>query len=105
MSIAKGVKKINDVPFSAAGGPTGTRTIATNWTYVEIQWLVKVKTDSKGDVHYEAWRQPHGERTVLTKPKIICVSFEWQSTYEVGGRTRYVLSASDYQRFLDAVAA
>ena len=50
---------------------------ARNWAYVDIEWLVKIKTDSAGDVHYEAWRQPHGERTVLTKPKILCVPIEW----------------------------
>ena len=50
---------------------------ARNWAYVDIEWLVKIKTDSAGDVHYEAWSQPHGERTVLTKPKILCVPIEW----------------------------
>jgi hypothetical protein len=45
--------------------------------YVDIEWLVKIKTDSAGDVHYETWSQPHGERTVLTKPKILCVPIEW----------------------------
>jgi len=38
---------------------------------------VKIKTDSAGSVHYEAWGQPHGERTVLTKPKILCVPIVW----------------------------
>jgi len=104
MSIAKGVKKINDVPFSAAGGPTGTRTIATNWTYVEIQWLVKVKTDSKGDVHYEAWRQPHGERTVLTKPKIVCIPIVWERIEQRrNAPMRYVMSAAMYQRLVEAL--
>ena len=52
-------------------------TQARNWAYVDIEWLVKIKTDSAGDVHYEAWSQPHGERTVLTKPKILSVPIEW----------------------------
>jgi len=47
-------------------------------SYVDIEWLVKIKTDSLGSVHYEAWSQPHGERTVLTKPKILCVPIVWQ---------------------------
>ena len=50
---------------------------AKNWSYVDIEWLVKIKTDSEGSVHYEAWSQPHGERTVLTKPKILCVPIVW----------------------------
>jgi hypothetical protein len=50
---------------------------AKNWSYVDIDWLVKIKTDSAGSVHYEAWGQPHGERTVLTKPKILCVPIVW----------------------------
>ena len=60
--------KVNNKKFTAAGGTSssGTRTIGENWTYVDITWLVKVKTDSAGDVHFEAWSQPHGERTVLT---------------------------------------
>ena len=41
---------------------------------------MKVKTDSQGDVHYEAWSQPHGELTVLTK-----------------------MSGATYQRLTDAV--
>ena len=28
-------------------------------------------------MHYEAESQPHGERTVLTKPKILCVPIVW----------------------------
>merc|ERR1711924_562369 len=54
-------------------GSTGTRTIATNWAYVDVEWLNKIKADSQGNVHLEAWAQPHGERTVLTKPKILTV--------------------------------
>ena len=50
---------------------------AKNWSYVDIDWLTKIKTDSEGSVHYEAWSQPHGERTVLTKPKILCVPIVW----------------------------
>ena len=66
LSIAQGGLEVADAPFKAAGGtgPTGTRTIATNWAYVDIQWLVKIKTDSEGDVHYEhlesAERRAHG---------------------------------------------
>ena len=52
-------------------------TQAKNWAYVDIEWLKKIKTDSGGNVHYEAWSQPHGERTVLTKPKILCVPIVW----------------------------
>ena len=51
---------------------------AKNWAYVDIEWLVKIKTDSEGNVHYEAESQPHGERTVLTKPKILCIPIVWQ---------------------------
>ena len=40
LSIAKRGPRVNDAPFKAAGGAAGTRTIATNWTYVDIQWLV-----------------------------------------------------------------
>jgi len=43
----------------------GTRTIATNWKIVDIEWLVKIKTDSAGNVHYEKEKQPHNERTVV----------------------------------------
>ena len=53
--------------------------------------------------YLQAWDQPHGERTVLTKPKIVCVSIAWLREYEEGGRKRYVLGAADYQRLLDAV--
>ena len=67
------------------------------------RWLVKIKTDSAGDVHYEPESQPHGARTVLTKPKILSVKIEWLREYEVSGRTRYVMSAATYQRLLDAV--
>ena len=35
-------------------------TQAKNWAYVDIEWLVKIKTDSGGNVHYEAWSQPQG---------------------------------------------
>jgi hypothetical protein len=66
LSIAQGGLEVADAPFKAAGGtgPTGTRTIATNWAYVDIQWLMKIKTDSEGDVHYDStWSQPNGERT------------------------------------------
>jgi hypothetical protein len=95
-----------DAPFRAAGGagPSGTLTIRTNWAYVDVQWLNKVKTDSAGNVHYEAWAQPGGERTVLTKPKILTVPIEWLRVEERRNMpTRYVLSASMYQRLRDAV--
>jgi hypothetical protein len=50
-------------------------------------------------VHYEAWSQPHGERTVLTKPKIIPVDFKWMRVEEsANSTTRYVLSAADCER-------
>ena len=115
ISIAKGEATVNEAPFKAAGGTTGTRTIATNWTYVDIEWLVKIKTDSKGDVHYEKWKQPLGERTqlveegdatrhVLTKPKILTVPIELREVERRNNApTRYVLSAADYQRLVDAV--
>ena len=86
----------------------------------------QVKTDSKGDVHYEVWRQPHNESTrlvndeqedeqgeepqeqprdVLTKPKILPVKIEWARIEEArpGMPQRYVLDAVTYQRLLDAV--
>ena len=69
--------------------------------YVDVQWLVKIKTASNGDVHYEEWKQPHGERTVLTKPT---VPIKWKEVIERrNAATRYVLSAADYQRLVDAV--
>ena len=52
----------------------------------------------------QAWSQPHGEPTVLTKPKIVCVAITLRE-YELGGRTRYVLNAADYQRLVDAMRA
>jgi hypothetical protein len=51
----------------------------------------------------QAWAQPHGERTVLTKPKILCVPIAWLRDYDEGGCKRYVLSAADYSRLVDAV--
>jgi hypothetical protein len=55
-------------------------------------------------VHYEAWSQPHGERTVLTKPKIIPVDFKWMRVEEsANSNTRYVLSTADYERLSHAV--
>ena len=106
LSIAKGKKQVADAPFQAAGGagPSGTRMVRTNWAYVDIDWLIKIKTDSNGDVHYESWAQPHGERTVLTKPKILTVPIEWLRVQpRRNAPTRYVLSAVIYQRLLDAV--
>ena len=68
------------------------------------RWLVKIKTDSAGDVHYEAWSQPHGEKTVLTKPKILTVPIKWLRVETVrNGRTRYIMSADTYQRLVEAV--
>ena len=45
LSVAEGEMKINNKAFTAAGGAgaSGTRTIAANWKYVDIQWLVKVR--------------------------------------------------------------
>ena len=106
LSIANGKAVVNDVAFKAAGGvgASGTRTISANWTYVDIDWLVKIKTDSNGDVHYEKWKQPHGERTVLTKPKILTVPITLREIERRNNApTRYVLSAADYQRLVDAV--
>ena len=106
LSIAKGKVECADASFRVGGGvgENGTRTIQENWKYVDIQWLVKIKTDSDGNVHYEAWSQPHGERTVLTKPKIIPVDFKWMRVEEsANSNTRYVLSAADYERLSHAV--
>lgn len=106
-SIAKDSLQVCDERFQAAGGAgtSGTRTINMGWSYVEITWLVKIKTDSAGDVHYEEWLQPHGEKTVLTKPKILTVPIEWQRVEETrNGRKRYILSAATYQRLVDAVS-
>ena len=126
LSIAKGKLQIAKDKFKAAGGANkdGTRTIATNWAYIEVQWLNKVKVCANGDVHYEAWSQPHSEHTqawvqaddesddegakelpyVLTKNKVLKVAIEWEGEPEmVGGRLRYVLSGALYQRLLDAV--
>ena len=70
--------------------------------------------------HAQEWKQPHDERTsleagdeeeeekeelrtVLTKPKILAIAIEWHDEYELSGRKRYVLSAADYRRLVDAV--
>ena len=75
-----------------------------NWAFVDVQWLVKIKTDSDGNVHYENWTQPAGERTVLTKPKILTQQLAWMKVIKVdNAATRYVLSAADYRRLVDAV--
>ena len=106
LSIASGGVETAKEKFTAAGGAgaSGTRTIASNWAYVDIEWLVKVKTDSKGDVHYEKWKQPHKERTVLTKSKILTVPIEWLRIDERrNAPPRYVMSAATYQRLVDAV--
>ena len=77
----------------------------------------QVKTDTKGSVHYEAWRQPHDETTrmsnepddeprdVLTKPKILPIEIKWERIEPARANRleRYVISAVDYQRLLDAV--
>ena len=106
ISIAKGGLEVADAPFKAAGGTgrNGTRTITTNWAYVDIQWIVKIKVDSQGDVHYEHWKQPDGERTVLTKPKILTVAIDWLRIDTLAnGKQRFILRASDYQRLIEAV--
>ena len=84
----------------------------------------QVKTDSEGNIHYEAWRQPHNERTrllneqcdeacdvpremprdVLTKPKILPVKIELRIEEAHDNiPTRYVLSSATYQRLIDAL--
>ena len=106
LSIAQGKLEKNQEKFTAAGGSgeNGTRTIAKNWQYVDVAWLVKIKTDSDGNVYYDAWTQPHGERAVLTKNKILCVQIEWLRVEDRrDGTKRYVMSAAIYQRLLDAV--
>ena len=70
---------------------------------MDIAWLAKIKTDSDGNVHYEAWTQPHGERTVLTKPKILCIDITLKDLVLPCGTKRYVLDAATYQRLVDAV--
>ena len=51
--------------------------------------MIKIKTDSAGDVHYEEWSPPHGQRTVLTKPKILTVPITWLRVEEPqNGRKR-----------------
>ena len=48
--------------------------------------------------------QPHGERTVLTKPKILTVKIEWLRMEERhNAPKRYIMSAATYQRLIDAV--
>ena len=66
-------------------------------------------------MHYEKWKQPLGERTqlveegdatrhVLTKPKILTVPITLREIERRNNApTRYVLSAADYQRLVDAV--
>ena len=72
--------------------------------YMDIKWVVKIKTDSAGNVHFEEEKGASGERTVLTKPKILTVAFTWKDIIERrNAATRYVLSAADYQRLLGAV--
>ena len=113
LSIAKGTIQTADKSFTVAGGTSasGLRTVNANWKYVEVQWLVKIKTDSKGDVHYEVWKQPrlaaHDQeqpKTVLTKPKILTVTITLREEERRNCPMRYVLSAADYQRLISAVA-
>ena len=85
-------------------------TISKGWLYVEIGWLIKIKTDSAGNVHYEEWEQPHGKRepavlmTVLTKPKILPVEITWLRVEALdNARPRYVMSGAVYQRLVEAV--
>ena len=54
--------------------------------------------------------QPHGELTVLTKPKILTVAFTWLRVEPPENeeppenvRRRYVMSGATYQRLADAV--
>lgn len=104
ISIAKGQPEQAASKFTAAGGAAGgTRTIAEGWRYVDIAWLDKIKTGSNGDVYYELWTQPHGERTVLTKPKVLSVEIKLREVKLRNGPTRYLLTAADYQRLVDAV--
>ena len=52
--------------------PSGTRPPTTACA----RRLDKIKTGSNGDIYYEMWTQPHGERTVLTKPKVLSVEIK-----------------------------
>jgi len=100
LSIAEGtIKKNTEGAFKDASG----RTINMNWAFVDVTYLNKIKTASNGDVHYEAWTQPQGARTVLTKPKILTVSFELEKVEKRDGTIRYVMEAGMYQRLTDAV--
>ena len=100
LSIAEGEVKKNAAPFKDASG----RTIARHWAYVDVKYLVKIKTDAQGNVHYEEWKQPKGERTVLTKPKILTVGFTFMDVQERrNAATRYILSAANYARLTDVV--
>lgn len=100
LSISKGEIEKNDKPFKDASG----RTICMNWSFVDVKYLVKIKTDAEGNVHYEEWTQPDGERTVLTKPKILTVKFKWLDVKERrNAATRFILSAVDYARLTDVV--
>ena len=84
------------------------RTISTNWAYVDVDWLVKIKPESTGNVIYEKWARPKDAngvelRTVLTKPKILTVPIELEVRERRNAQTRYVLKAADYQCLVDAV--
>jgi hypothetical protein len=58
------------------------------------------------NVGNEVWTQPRGERTVLTKNKILTVEIEWLRVEpRRNAPDRYVLSAAMYQRLVDAVKA
>ena len=55
-------------------------------------------------MHFEAWTQPQGQRTVLTKPKILTVALDWlRIDSKRNAKDRYVMRAADYQRLTDAV--
>jgi hypothetical protein len=89
LSIAKDRIKVADKAFQVAGGVgrRATRTILPNCTtlkleprgdvnarrplrvpsmagaFVDIGYLVKIKTDAEGNIVFEKWSQPHGQST------------------------------------------
>ena len=58
----------------------GTRTIAEGWKYVDIAWLVKIKTDRRATyTEVVPPTQPHGkrtQRTVLTRHTPLLIAAE-----------------------------
>jgi hypothetical protein len=48
LSLANGRMDVNKEPFIAAGGAgrSGVRTIARNWKYVDIRWLINVRSNA-----------------------------------------------------------